>query len=430
MSLPKAGGSVREIDLSQRAITAACVGNASEWYDFAIYGALATVIGAVYFPAGNPMTALSAAFAAYGTALLVRPLGALVFGRMGDHRGRRGVLIVVIFLMAGATSAVAFLPGYVTIGLLAPVALLLLRAVQGLAAGGELGVAAVFIVEHAQGSARGRIGAWHTATMGLGIGCGMAVVAVLNRLFADPGQDTGWWRIPFLIAIPLGLVGLLLRRQITDTNQFLTLRAKSALLDRPIEELWSRHRLSMLRGFCLLAAGSLGFNTFFIFMPNNLIARHGAGLTPTLLVTALSLWLAAIAALGLGRLSDRVGRRPVVIASAVALAGLAPPLSLVATQGSVLGLFIAQVVISVAVGGVLSMAMVGELFPASVRSTGFALSAGLATALIGGTAPWVEQLLVALLGSDAVPGLYVAAVTVVALGVLRRWPETAFNTLD
>ena len=143
---------------SRRAITAACVGNAAEWYDFAIYGALATVIGVVYFPAGNPAAALSAAFAAYGTALLVRPLGALVFGRMGDRRGRRSVLIVVIFLMAGATSLVAFLPGYATIGLLAPIALLLLRAVQGLAAGGELGVAAVFILEHAPESGRGRVG--------------------------------------------------------------------------------------------------------------------------------------------------------------------------------------------------------------------------------------------------------------------------------
>ena len=121
---------------SRRAITAACVGNAMEWYDFAIYGALATIIGVVYFPAGNPAVALSAAFAVYGTALIVRPLGALLFGRLGDRRGRSSVMVVVVFLMAGATSAVAFLPGYAMIGLLAPLLLMLLRTVQGLAAGG------------------------------------------------------------------------------------------------------------------------------------------------------------------------------------------------------------------------------------------------------------------------------------------------------
>ena len=123
MSLPRAGRSAGEIETSRRAITAACIGNAAEWYDFAIWGALATVIGVVYFPAENPAVALSAAFAAYGTALLVRPLGAVVFGRMGDRRGRRRVLVVVIFLMAGATALVAFLPGYAAIGLLAPITL-------------------------------------------------------------------------------------------------------------------------------------------------------------------------------------------------------------------------------------------------------------------------------------------------------------------
>ena len=191
MCLPRTGGSVGHRSASQRAIAAACVGNAAEWYDFAIYGALATVIAHVYFPAADPAAALSAAFAAYGTALLVRPLGALVFGRMGDRRGRRAVLILVILLMAGATSVVAFLPGYAAIGLLAPIALVLLRAVQGLAAGGELGVAAVFLLEHASDSQRGRTGAWHTATMGIGIGFGMAVVAVLGLRVRGREQRLG-----------------------------------------------------------------------------------------------------------------------------------------------------------------------------------------------------------------------------------------------
>ena len=430
MSLPRTGGSVGQRSASQRAIAAACVGNAAEWYDFAIYGALATVIAVVYFPAADPAAALSAAFAAYGTALLVRPIGAFVFGRMGDRRGRRTVLILVILLMAGATSVVAFLPGYAVIGLLAPLILLLLRALQGLAAGGELGVAAVFLLEHASDSQRGRTGAWHTATMGIGIGFGMAVVAVLSYLFAGESYDSGWWRIAFLIAIPLGVTGLLLRRRITDTEQFLALRAGSRILDRPDRELWNSYRSSLLRGFCLLAAGSLAFNTFFIFMPNNLIARHGAELPPTLLVTALTLGLAALAAVGLGRLSDRIGRRPVAIGSAVTLAILAPPMSVLATQGSVLGLFVAEVVISVAVAGVLSIAMVGELFAAPLRSTGFALSAGLASALIGGTAPWIDQMLVNVLDAESAPGVLVALMALIALIALRRWPETAFRPLD
>jgi MHS family proline/betaine transporter-like MFS transporter len=175
-------------DASRRAIAAACIGNAAEWYDFAIYGALATVVGFVYFPSADFATALSAAFAVYGTGLVVRPLGALVFGRMGDIRGRRAVLITVIFLMTGATAGVGFLPGYATIGLLAPIVLVLLRAAQGLAAGGELGAASVFILENARNSRRGQAGSWQTATMAVGIGAGMGVAGVLSYLVGEDGR--------------------------------------------------------------------------------------------------------------------------------------------------------------------------------------------------------------------------------------------------
>ncbi len=416
--------------MSRRAIAAACIGNAAEWYDFAIYGALATVVGFAFFPAEDLTTALTAAFAVYGTALVLRPLGALVFGRLGDTRGRRTVLITVIFLMTGATAGVGFLPGYATIGLLAPILLVLLRAAQGLAAGGALGAAAVFMLENASISRRGQAGSWQTATMAVGIGAGMAVAGMLSYLFDEDERWSGWWRIAFLLALPLGLIGLHLRRRVAETQQFVVLQTTSRLLDHPARELWHRHKAAVLRGFCLIAAGSLAFNTFFIFLPNNLIARHGAGLSQTLLVTAAALAAAAVTALALGRASDRVGRRPVAIGSSAALVVLAVPATVVATRGSLLGLVLAQVLIGMAVAGVLSIAMLGEAFPAPVRSTGVALTAGIATALIGGTAPWIAQILVRVTAAEAAPGVYVAAIGSLALVALWRWPETAFRDLD
>ena len=182
---------------------------------------------------------MSAAFAVYGTALIVRPLGAFVFGRLGDTRGRRTVLIAVIFLMTGATAGVGFLPGYATIGLLAPILLVLLRAAQGLAAGGELGAAAVFMLENARRSRRGQAGSWQTATMAVGIGTGMGVAGVLSYLFSEDGRWYGWWRIAFLLALPLGLIGLYLRRRVAETPQFVVLQTASQLLDHPARELWS-----------------------------------------------------------------------------------------------------------------------------------------------------------------------------------------------
>ena len=415
---------------SRRAIAAACIGNAAEWYDFAVYGALATVVGFVFFPAEDVATALSAAFAVYGTALVLRPLGALVFGQLGDTRGRRNVLVTVILLMTAATAGIGFLPGYAAIGLLAPILLVLLRAAQGLAAGGELGTAAVFMLEHGRSSRRGQAGSWQTATMAVGIGTGMAVAGTLSYLLGDGERWSGWWRIAFLLALPLGLTGLHLRRRIGETRQFVVLQATSRLLDHPARELWQHHRTAVLRGFCLVAAGSLAFNTFFIFLPNNLIARHGAGLAPTLLATAATLAAAAVAALALGTASDRIGRRPVAIGSSAALVALALPATVLATRGSVLGLVLAQVVIGIAVAGVLSIAMLGEAFPAPVRSTGVALTAGIATALIGGTAPWIAQILVRVTRAETAPGVYVAAIGSLALVALWRWPETAFRNLD
>ena len=415
---------------SRRAIAAACVGNAVEWYDFAIYGALATVVGVVFFPANDLATALSAAFAVYGTALIVRPLGALAFGRLGDTRGRRTVLVTVILLMTGATAGVGLLPGYAAIGLLAPIALVLLRATQGLAAGGELGAAAVFIIENARSSRRGQAGSWQTATMAVGIGTGMGVAGGLSYLFGEVGGWAGWWRIAFLFALPLGLIGLYLRRRVAETEQFVVLRTTSRLLDHPARELWQRHKAQVLRGFCLIAAGSLAFNTFFIFLPNSLIARHGADLSPTLLLTAGSLTAAALAALALGRVSDRVGRRPVAIGSCVALVILAIPTTVVASRGSPAALVIAQILIGIPTVGILSIAMLAEAFPAPVRSTGVALTAGIATALIGGTAPWIDHILVTVTGIEAAPGVYVAAIGGLAVAALWRWPETAFRSLD
>jgi MHS family proline/betaine transporter-like MFS transporter len=407
-------------------VFALCLGNAVEWYDFALYGAFATVIGPLFFPAEDHSTVMLAAFATYGTALLVRPIGALFFGRMADARGRRAVMVPVILVMTVATAAVGFLPSYAAIGVVAPVILILLRAVQGLAAGGELGVAGVFIVERAKSGHRGELASWHTSTLALGLGAGMALASLLfivERL--DPSVN-GWWRLAFLLALPLGLVGVFVRRRVDETSQFLAVSRAGQMVSKPIPALWTHHRLALIRGFALIAAGSVAFNTFFIFMPNHLAATMNLDIASTLSISALTLLLAAAAAVTLGRLSDSLGRRPVALWSTAALAGLAAPMSVFAST-SRMGLLVGQIVIGGAMAGVLLIAMVGELFPTALRSTGMSMTAGLATALIGGTAPVIDQLLVTAVGLDIAPGLYVSVVACLALAALWRWPETAFQ---
>jgi MHS family proline/betaine transporter-like MFS transporter len=426
MSLPGTRRKLRGVASSSTGVFALCLGNAVQWYDFALYGAFATIIGPVFFPSENPSTVLLAAFATYGTALIIRPFGALLFGRMADLRGRRAVFVPVILIMAGATAAVGFLPGYAAIGILAPVMLILLRAGQGLAAGGELGVAGVLILERAPSGRRGELTNWHTATLALGLGFGMAIASLLLFIEASDPAQASWWRLAFILALPLGLVGGFVRRRVSETSQFLAVKQAGQVMRQPIARLWATDRSALMRGFALIAAGSVGFNTFFIFMPNHLAATTEFDLVSMLAMSAAALVVAATAAVGLGRLSDVVGRRPVAIWSTVALTVLAVPASVFASS-SRLGLLLAQLAIGGAVAGVLLIAMVGELFPASLRSTGMSMTAGLATALLGGTTPLIDQILFTTVDLDVAPGLYLGLVGCLALAALWRWPETAFR---
>jgi MHS family proline/betaine transporter-like MFS transporter len=398
------------------------LGNFIEWYDFAVYGALAIVLGATFFPARDQATQLLLAFAVYGTALLVRPFGAVLFGPLADRRGRRAAMTVVIILMAVATAGVGLLPGYAAIGVAAPVLLVLLRAAQGLGAGGELGVSSVYMFEQAPEHRRGSVASWQVATLALGVACGMTVGAALSW---GPGGDalrSGGWRLAFLLALPLGLVGWYVRRRTDETAQFLALEEVQRLSGRPWRRLRKTSRGRLWRGFAVMAAGSLAFNTFFIFLPNHVVTSRHADLSSTLLVSAGALVLAAVSAVVSGRLSDRVGRRPVVACAALVLVATAGPLCGAAVRSGA-GLWFAQCVVGVAIGGVLSVAMVAEAFPTELRSTGVAVSAGLATALIGGTAPFVDQTMIAILQIESAPGIYVAVVAAVALIAVWRWSD-------
>jgi MFS transporter, MHS family, proline/betaine transporter len=411
---------------SRRALLAACVGNVVEWYDFAIFGALGVVLVPVFFPSEEGADLLLAAFAVYATAFLARPLGAVLAGRRGDVHGRQRALASVVLVMSVATAAIGLLPGHARIGVLAGVLLVVLRATQGLAAGGELGLAAVFMAEHAPRRRRGVIASWHTATLALGVGLGFGVGGLI--LWTTSGDDRGgWWRIAFLAALPLGLVGVYVRRRVTDTPLFVHADAERPA--KPVREVWLQCRPELRAGFALAATGSLAFNTWFVFLPNHLVATTDRTLAAALLTSLAGLLVAAGAAVGFGRWSDLRGRRPIVLGCVAAVTLSAVPMWLLAGSGSLVALAAAQSLVGAALGGVLSVAMLAELFPTRLRATGLALTAGLGTAVLGGTAPLVEQILVTVTGFDLIPAVYVTVVAAVALFALAGRPETAASEL-
>lgn len=417
-----------EASSSRRALVAAAVGNTAEWYDFAIYGALATVITPLFFPDHSSTSTLFAAFAIFGTAFISRPFGSLYFGRRADAVGRRAVMVTVIVTMSVATAAIGLLPTYAAIGVIAPLLLVLLRVTQGFAAGGELGVSSAFLVEHSAGRPRGTVAAWQTATLAAGVAFGFTVAAAIA--LAAPGEDLGgWWRVAFLVAVPLAGIGVYIRRRTVETPGYVQVQLADAALTDSVREVWRHHRRALTTGLALVSAGTIAFNVFFIFVPNRMITVGDVALEDALLPAVAGLATTAVAALLLGRLSDRVGRRPVVVVCTAALVIAAVPAYVLAEQGPTTGIVVADSVVGICIGGALSVAMVAEMFPTPIRAAGIAMTAGLATALFGGTAPLVSQALVVSTGLAAAPGIYIAAAAVAASLAIRSWPETAFDEL-
>lgn len=405
-------------------VVAACAGNLLEWYDFAVYGALASVLAQVFFGSSGDESNLLAVFGVYATAFVMRPLGALLFGHLGDRRSRRDALAASIALMTLASAGVGLLPGYATIGLLAPLLLILLRATQGIAAGGEIGVSAVFLAERAPGRARGATCAWHTATMSLGTAIAVAVGAGLTAGLAHDRLADSWWRVAFLAAVPLGLVAVYLRRSARAVEPVLV-QDRSGL-----SQVWRSNRRAVAIGFVHVSAPIVCFNLFFIYLPARVSADHTVPLAPALACALAGLVTVAVVSLAAGALSDQFGRRRIVVPASATLAMLSVPLVLLATSGSWVGLAVAEVVAGALVGGSLSVALLTELFPREARARALGMTAGIASALVGGMTPIVAQAASMTTGSMMVPGAYLAAVAAAAAIAVATTEETAFGRLD
>jgi MHS family proline/betaine transporter-like MFS transporter len=414
----------------RRALVAACIGNAVEWHDFALYGAFATILAVTYFPSGDRDANLLAAFAVFSTAFVFRPIGALLFGRRGDRSGRRQVLVLMIILMALATAGVGMLPGYGSIGLVAPVLLILLRVVQGLSAGGEAGAASAFVVEYAPLRRRGWYGGWIWATLALGLAAATGTATLLAWRLPQATLEAWAWRLPFLAALPVGMVGLYLRLRLDETPRFRAVQRADAVAGWPVREAVRGYPRQLLVGLALVAAASVAFNTSFVYLPHQLVAERGVPLSRALAGGLLGLVVMGAAAPVLGRLSDQVGRRPLLAVATIGLLGLTLPIHLLVRRGGPVGLPLGYLLLGAALGCFVLPSFLSELFPTRVRSSGLAVTYGLGSALFGGTAPFVNTLLVQRTGNPLLPAYYVTAVALLAaIGVLLIG-ETAFQPLD
>ncbi|MFG2119968.1 MFS transporter [Streptomyces sp. NPDC048710] len=405
-------------------MAAGSVGNLVEWYEFGVYGYLATVLAERFFtPAGGtPAEGLVRTYASFALAFFFRPLGAALFGRLGDRIGRRPVLIAVIVLMTAATMLIGVLPTYATAGALAPWLLTFLRALQGLSAGGEFGGAVALMTELAPPGRRGLYGAWQSFTVALGLLGGAGVAAAVATLLGE-NQLAAWgWRLPFLLALPLGLVALWLRVGLEETPEFRE-RERTAVGPSGAGAVASAVLLGIGRVMGWSAAGY----TFLVVLPSYLQASLHTGVREALLATVPANVGFAVAILPAGLLSDRVGRRPVMLTGAVLVAGLAVPLfNLLQSDGTSA---VIRDLATGAAGAVVGLmagpgpALLAEMFPARVRWTGLGLAYSLSNAVFSGSAGLIITEAVRRTGNVDAPAYYAAAACAVSALALMK-PQT------
>ncbi len=410
ITAPASTGGHADAATIRRAIVACGIGQIFEIYDFVIYGLMASALAHAFFPTQDPIAGLLSTFATFAVGFVMRPVGAVVIGAYGDRHGRRAALVVTIGLMAAATGVIGLIPSYNSLGLAAPVILVLCRMLQGFSTGGEWGGAAAFLVEYAPPARRGVIGSYQQAATALGLLAATLVSFILTSAM-DSATFMGWgWRLPFLIGFVLGPIGYYLRTKVEETPAFERTVAKQEVARSPLRRSLSEYPGPVLAAFGVSIIGCVVNYVFLIFLPS--FAQQQLHILPS--ATFLSTLIAGVVYLVLtpvtGRLSDRIGRKPLFFAASAASVVLAYPLfQMLVSMHSVTGLILTQaaasVILTLYTGPI--CAILAEMFPTNIRYTALSVSYGFAVAIFGGFAPLISTGLIRLTGDPLAPAYYV-----------------------
>ncbi|PJJ43532.1 sugar phosphate permease [Glutamicibacter mysorens] len=419
----------------RRVLAGTLVGTTIEWYDFFIFAQLtATLLTPLFLePLGesNPGIAQILSFAMIGISFFFRPLGAVVAGHLGDRYGRKRILVLTLILMGIATAAIGLLPTYASIGVAAPILLVLLRVIQGFSAGGEWGGAALMAVEHAPNHRRGYFGAYPQIGVPIGMILATGLLYIL-RVAMSPEDFIAWgWRIPFLLSIALIFVGYMIRRAVEESPVFKQLSQRKAAEHTPLRELMTGHTKQVLQAALIFisnnAAGYLVI-AFFISYTTKVLEMPVA---PILLATTIGSvgWL--IFTLVGGWLSDKIGRRATfVIGYALVFVWMIPMFMLVDT-GNIylytLAIFVLTVGLGLSYGP--QSAMYAEMFPAQIRYSGISIGYALGAILGGAFAATVAQILLETTGASVSIAVYIMVLTVISVAAVLWVGETRGRNL-
>ncbi|MGP5080309.1 MFS transporter [Corynebacterium variabile] len=410
----------------RRSIVAGSVGVLVHWFDWAVYAYLATTISDVFFPEQKGATGLLAVFGVFAIAFFFRPVGSLIFGHLGDTLGRKKTLSLVIIMMAVGTLMLGITPSYDSIGIWAPVLLIIGRIIQGIAAGGEFGSATAYLAEYSRPSRRGFNCSWIEFGSVLGFLLASGVVAVLFGIFDDDTVTSWAWRIPFLLTLPLAAVGFIIRTKIEDTPEYQKLEAADDLPTAPIKEVFKNNPKQFLQTIGIEIFMNCTFYvvlTYLLTYQEDTVGLSG-GTAATLSVVA-SLTAAVIIPLS-GLAADRWGRKPVLLTAGVLLLVLSWPMFKYMNQGTMTAGFVSTFILSAVLALILGThtSTVSELFPTRTRQSGLSMAYSVAGAFFAGTLPYVNTWLIDVTDNIMVPAFTLMVVALVGLVTVSTIPET------
>lgn len=412
-----------------RIAIAVAIGNFMEWFDFAVYGFFAVIIGQLFFPADtDPFVAILSSLAVFAVGFFMRPLGGFILGPIGDRYGRRTSLAISVLAMGAATTLIGLLPVYHTVGIIAPILLVLCRCIQGLSAGGEWTGSAAYLIESTPTPHRGKFGSIISATAALATIVGSLFALFLNNTLSESDLLAWGWRIPFLLAAPLALVGLYIRMRLGETPVYKQIEAQDKVEKSPILRSLRENLRPILLTLAIAAVQGTGFYYLATYVVNYLTTTVGLERGAALGMSAIGLTVYLILCPLAGALSDRFGRRRLNIIGTIGYILLPIPVFWMMSSGQAVPVVGGMILLTIiqSLVSVTTVVMLVELFPASNRSSASAIGFNLALAFIAGPAAYIGTWLAGTTGDPVSPAWYLVLLAGLALPFLLRWlPETA-----
>lgn len=410
----------------RKVVISGMIGNGLEWYDYALYGQMAWLISKLFFPEGDETVKLIATFGIFAAGFVIRPVGGVIFGWLGDAYGRKNAMVIAVLMMAIPTGCIGLLPTYEQIGLWAPVLLTIIRLLQGLSLGGEFSSSITYIVEHAPAHRRGWAGVASLVSLNLGFLVGLLVTQGCMALLGDAAFKEWGWRIPFLFGVLIGLIGFYIRSSCHESPAYETARREGHLSKKPLRDSLRLHPGKILQGFAMYITVTMPFYLTAIYFISFSHKQLGLPMDQVLWLNAINMLAMMVMYLPSAWLSDRIGRRKLMLFAALLMAVSVYPLfSLFVPGQSLFMIGLAQALFAAILGFYIGpiAAVLVELFPTSVRASGMAIAYNFSAALFGGTAPMVCEWLIASTGHYSSIALYVIVCNLMSLTALYSYRD-------